>query len=97
MLVGVHYSNATEVLEAAQRYPNLSLETSGFAHFAAVETAVARIGHERVLFGSGGPGRAAQAPLNMVLLADIPDDAKRAILAGNAARLLGTVSRRPWT
>lgn len=89
VLVGVHYSNATEVLEAAQRYANLHLETSAFAHFAGVETAVARIGHERVLFGTGGPGRAAQAPLNMVLLADLPDDRKRAILAGNAARLFG--------
>jgi predicted TIM-barrel fold metal-dependent hydrolase len=89
ILVGVHYSNATEVLEAAQRYPNLHVETSAFAHFAAVETAVARIGHERVLFGTGGPGRAAQAPLNMVLLAAIPDDGKRAILTGNASRLFG--------
>jgi predicted TIM-barrel fold metal-dependent hydrolase len=89
VLCGVHYSNVAEVLEAAQRYPNLHLETSGFAHFGAVETAVARIGHERVLFGTGGPGRAAQAPLNMVLLAAIPDDQKRAILAGNAIRLFG--------
>jgi predicted TIM-barrel fold metal-dependent hydrolase len=89
VLTGVHYSNATEVLEAARRYPNLHVETSAFAHFAAVETAVARIGHERVLFGTGGPGRAAQAPLNMVLLAGISDDQKRAILAGNAARLFG--------
>jgi predicted TIM-barrel fold metal-dependent hydrolase len=89
ILAGVHYSNATEALEAARRYPNLHVETSAFAHFAAVETAVARIGHERVLFGTGGPGRAGQAPVYMVLLAGIPDDQKRAILAGNAARLFG--------
>lgn len=89
VLIGVHYSNATEVLEAAQRYANLHVDTSGFAHLAAVETAVARIGHERVLFGTGGPGRAHQAPLNAVLLAQVPEEARRAILAGNAARLLG--------
>jgi predicted TIM-barrel fold metal-dependent hydrolase len=89
VLVGVHYTNATEVLEAAQRYSNLHIETSALAHFDAVETAVDRIGHERVIFGSGGPGRALQSPLNAVLLADIPEDAKRAILGGNAARLLG--------
>jgi predicted TIM-barrel fold metal-dependent hydrolase len=89
ILVGVHYSNAVEALEVAQRHDQIHVETSGMAHFGAVEFAVDRIGHERVLFGSGGPGRALQAPLNMALLADIPDDAKRAILAGNAARLFG--------
>jgi len=89
VLVGVHYSNATEALEAAERYPNLHVETSGLAHFGAVETAVARIGHERVLFGTGGPARAHQGPLNAVLLANLPPDAKRAILGGNASRLLG--------
>ena len=72
----------------AQRHEQLHVETSGMAHFGAVEFAVDRIGHERVLFGSGGPGRALQAPLNMVLLANLSDDAKRAILAGNACRLL---------
>lgn len=92
ILVGVHYSNATEALEAAQRYDNLHVETSGMAHLAAVETAVARIGHERVLFGTGGPARAHQAPLNAVLLAELTNDAKRAILGGNAARLLGLPS-----
>ena len=88
VLVGVHYSNAVEALEVAQRHEQLHVETSGMAHFGAVEFAVDRIGHERVLFGSGGPGRALQAPLNMVLLANLSDDAKRAILAGNACRLL---------
>jgi len=89
VLVGVHYSNVTEVLEAAMRFPNLMIETSTMAHLGAVETAVARIGHERVLFGTGGARRAAQAPLNAVLLADLSADARRAILGGNAARLLG--------
>ena len=89
VLVGVHYSNATEALEAAQRYPNLHVETSSLAHFDGVETAVDRIGHERVLFGTGGPGRAHQAPLNAVLLAELSADQKRAILAGNAGRLFG--------
>src|SRR5438093_1435979 len=86
--VAVHYATAVEVLEVAQRHEHLYVETSAMAHFDAIETAVARIGHERVLFGSGGPGRAMQSPLNAILLAEIDDPAKRAILAGNAARLL---------
>ncbi len=87
VLLGAHYTHIVDDLAAAIRYPQLHLETSALAHFRAVETAVRTIGAERVLFGSGSPGRAAASPIGAVLAAAIPDDARRAILAGNAVRL----------
>lgn len=89
ILVGAHYTHITDDLAAVERWPHLHLETSRLAHFGGVETAVRRIGAERLLLGTGAPERPATGPLNAVLAAAIPDDAKRAILGGNAARLLG--------
>ena len=87
VLVGAHYTNIVDTLAACEWHDHLSIETSSMAHFDAIERAVARIGHERILFGTGGPDRPHQAPLSLVLHSRIPDDAKRAILAGNAERL----------
>jgi predicted TIM-barrel fold metal-dependent hydrolase len=42
-----------------------------------------------LLFGSGAPARPIQAALNAVLSADLTEAERRAILAGNAARVFG--------
>jgi predicted TIM-barrel fold metal-dependent hydrolase len=89
VLTGSHYTTSVEDLAAGRRYEHLHFDTSSMAHFRAIETFVAAIGAERVLFGSGSPFRATQSSLNAILVAAIGDDAKRAILAGNAARIFG--------
>jgi predicted TIM-barrel fold metal-dependent hydrolase len=89
VLLGAHYTTVADDLAAAIRYPHLYLETSAMAHFRGIATAVGAIGRERVLLGTGSPGRAAASPISAILAAEIPDDAKRAILAGNAVRLFG--------
>jgi predicted TIM-barrel fold metal-dependent hydrolase len=89
ILLGAHYIHVADDLRAAVRYPHLHLETSALAHWRAVETAVATIGPERLLLGTGSPRRPGASAIDVVLIARIPDDAKRAILAGNAARLFG--------
>lgn len=89
VLLGAHYTTIVDDLAAAARYPHLHLETSALAHFRAIETAVRAIGAERVLFGTGSPARAAASPIGAVRAATIPDESKRAILAGNAVRLFG--------
>ncbi len=89
VLVGAHYDHIVDDLAAAQRYPHLVLETSALAHYGAVSRAVAAIGAERLLFGSGRPDRASEAPRGAVLAAPIRDEDKTAILGGTAARLFG--------
>jgi len=92
VLIGAHYTNSVDTLAALRRYDHLLIETSALAHFRAVATAVATVGADRVLLGTGSPLRAGASAIDAVLLADVPDDAKRAILAGNAARLFGLPS-----
>jgi predicted TIM-barrel fold metal-dependent hydrolase len=93
VLVGTHYSTVVDAVAAARRHEHLHLETSALAHFGAIETLTAALGHERLLFGSGTPVRALQSPLNAIAVAKITDDQKRAILGGNASRLLGITAR----
>jgi predicted TIM-barrel fold metal-dependent hydrolase len=57
------------------------------------EMAVRELGAERVLYGSDVPGRSFASQLAKVLGADVPDEAKRLILAGNLQRLLGPILR----
>lgn len=87
VLLGAHYTHIVDDLAAAVRYPHLHLETSALAHFRAVDTAVRTIGAERLLLGTGSPGRAAASPIAAVLASAIPVEAKRQVLGGNAVRL----------
>lgn len=89
ILIGSHYTTSVEDLAAGRRYEHLHFDTSSMAHFKAIEVAVGVLGAERVLLGTGSPLRAIQSSLNAILSAAIPDEAKRSILAGNAARLFG--------
>lgn len=93
VLVGGHYTQLGDCLAALAKWPHLHLDTSRLAQFRGVETVVQEVGAERLVFGSGAPVRPVQAALNAVLVARIPDDAKRLILAGNAERLFGLPAR----
>ena len=57
--------------------------TAGF-----IEAAVRELGAERVLYGSDAGGRSFASQLAKVLGADLTDQARRLILAGNLQRLL---------
>jgi hypothetical protein len=53
-----------------------------------VEMAVRELGPERVIYGSDFPGRSFASQLAKVYAADLPDAARRLILAGNLRGLL---------
>ncbi|MBM4408079.1 MAG: hypothetical protein FJ038_05630 [Chloroflexi bacterium] len=89
VLSGWHYINSVDVLAAARHWEHLFVESSRAAHLGAIGIAVREIGAERVLLGTEAPIRAMRSSLNAILTAPIPDDAKRAILGGNAARIFG--------
>jgi predicted TIM-barrel fold metal-dependent hydrolase len=89
LITGSHYAGNADDLAALDRYPHLYLETSRLAHFRAIEDAVRLVGAERLVFGSDSPTRSLLSPINAVVTAEIDEDEKRAILAGNAARLFG--------
>ncbi len=76
-------------VKAAKGLNNLWVDTSGGAPEAGlVEYAVAELGASRVLYGSDAPIRDLPVTVGRITGADISASAKRAVLAGNAIKLL---------
>ncbi len=72
--------------------PNIFPDLCGFDPTAGVtEMAVRELGVERLLYGSDAGGRSFASQLAKVLGAEIPNGAKRLILAENLKRLLGPI------
>ncbi|MFH1085590.1 MAG: amidohydrolase family protein [Chloroflexota bacterium] len=79
-----------KAFQAAQPYPNIYFDVSGFdPERGIVEAGVAILGAERILFGSDVPGRSYAAQLAKVQAAEISARDKTLILGENAAALLG--------
>lgn len=77
-----------QAVALAQKYPNVYLDLAGDIFCRTlIPDLVASIGADRVLFGSDQPWVDPRANLLRVVLADIPEEAKRLILGRNALRL----------
>lgn len=76
-------------LEAVRACPNIVVDTSGGdPESGMVELAVARLGADRVVYGSDAPIRHFGVVLGKTLGTSLSDTVKQAILWDNAARLL---------
>lgn len=76
-------------IRAIRSTPNVTAEVSGGDPTAGfVEMAVRELGAERVMYGSDITGRSFASQLAKVLGANITDNAKRLILAGNIKKML---------
>jgi len=82
------YFHVDDAIAMAERYPNLYLETSAMPYPSKIAEAVERVGAERVVFGSDGPGCNPRLEVGKVRMLGLGRDAEELILAGNAARLL---------
>jgi len=79
-------------IRALRGVPNVTAEICGGDPTAGfVEMAVRELGAERVMYGSDFSGRSFASQLAKVYGADVSDDAKRLILAGNIKRMLAPV------
>lgn len=91
--ISAHTGGDWEIgIRAIRDLPNVTAEicggdpTTGF-----VDMAVRELGPERVMYGSDYPGRSFASQLAKVYGADISDEAKRLILAGNIKRILAPI------
>lgn len=76
-------------IKMAKRAPNLILETTGVSTEHMITRAVEEIGHERVVYGSDLPNHDSRWEILKVQTCKISDEAKAAILGGNAMRMFG--------
>ena len=75
---------------AVKDLSNVYVDTSGSQPFAGVvEYAIAKLGAERILYGSDIPGRDFSSQLGRIYGANVIEKERRLILGLNAQRLLG--------
>jgi uncharacterized protein len=83
---GGRYRGHIAAAELARRYPHVLLDTAGDCYtLGLIEYLVEQAGADKVLFGSDLTWLDPRTQLGMIYDADIPVDAKRQILGGNAA------------
>jgi uncharacterized protein len=87
------YFHVDEAIETAARLPNLLLETSAMPYPEAIRRALDRLGPERVLFASDGPGCSPRLELLKVELAGLTSAERELVLHQNIARILAGVAR----
>jgi hypothetical protein len=94
VLFGVHYRQQRVLLPLLMAFPNLFLSIgTNFCEHRGVEHYSARVGSERLLFGTGFPDVDPLAQVAYLRYADLPPAAHQQIGAGNLDRLLAEVVR----
>ena len=90
----VGYRSLRILLPMLEAFPNTYLSIgSNFTIHRALERLVEKVGAERLLFGSGLPEIDPLPAVTMLMYADITDDEKALIGAGNFERLIEGVRR----
>ena len=85
---GVGYGNMGEAICAVRRCPNVFLEISTLDTMDGIRILTQEIGGDRIIFGTGMPLNAPTAERLMVQMADVSDETKADIFAGNFLRIL---------
>ncbi len=83
------YGHTEEAIRVAEAHPNIVLETSASPYPDKIVDAVARVGAERVIFGSDGPVCSPSLELEKIRMCGFPAATEELILGGNARGLLG--------
>jgi uncharacterized protein len=83
------YFHVDDAIAMAERHPNLYLETSAMPYPRKIAEAVERVGAERVVFGSDGPGCNPALEVQKIRMLGLGHDVEGLLLGRNAARLLG--------
>ncbi|WP_394839564.1 amidohydrolase family protein [Pendulispora rubella] len=83
------YRAQISLIDKLPRLPNVYTDTSGVRRFDLLESAVARVGPSKVLFGSDGPWLHPGLELAKIRALGLPPADERLIVGGNLLRLIG--------
>ncbi|MFH1737821.1 MAG: hypothetical protein ABIH23_02350 [bacterium] len=89
VLTDTGYRIGRKVYPLLCKHCNLHMEYSDYVIHWGLEDLCNQIGPERFVFGSGLGRHEPGVPLTVLALADLPNESKRLLAAGNLARLLG--------
>ena len=87
------YFHSEDALAVAERCENVMLETSACPYPERIGEAVRRVGAERVIFGSDGPGCPPAIELDKVRRAGLSPADLRKVLHDNQRALMDRVER----
>lgn len=90
ILEGVSPQTLAEAISVMRQRPQFLVETHALHAPGALPLLRDTVGIDRVLFGSDAPGLSLGAALRSVQGADLSEDEKNAVLAGNAQRIWQT-------
>lgn len=94
IVAGIQYRSHRILLPLLETFPNVHVSIgSNYTVHRGLETLVERLGADRFLFGTGFPAVEPMAAVSMLVYADISDDARQAVGAGNLDRLVQGVRR----
>ncbi len=82
------YFHVSQAVEVASRHPNVYLDTSAMPYPAWIRRAIDRIGPERVVFASDGPGCDPRLEVYKVKRAGLKADEEAHVFLNNIRRLL---------
>lgn len=85
------YLHTDEAIEVAERHENIILETSGMPYPHKIAEAVRRIGAERVMFASDGPGCSPKIDLEKIRVAGLSPADEQLVMGLNARKLIDGV------
>lgn len=88
------YFHVEDAISMAERYDNLYLETSAMPYPERIAEGVRRVGAERVIYASDGPGCNPRLEVEKVRLAGLAPHEEALVLGENAARLMGLEAQR---
>lgn len=94
ILTGVSYRSDRTLLPLLGTFPKTYLSIgSNYAVHKGIERLVAKVGAERILFGTGFPVVEAASAVAMLMYAEISDEEKQLIGSGNLERLIEGILR----
>jgi uncharacterized protein len=85
------YAHHADAIAVAERNPNVVLETSGVPYPGVVAEALARVGAERIIWGSDGPGCRPELERRKVDLVGLSEAQRRLVMGENQRHLMDRV------
>ncbi|HET6873081.1 MAG TPA: amidohydrolase family protein [Sporolactobacillaceae bacterium] len=88
------YFHVQDALKVAEKYENIYLETSAMPYPDIIKEAVRRIGAERVLYASDGPGCNPDLEVKKIAFAELSQKEYNLVMGDNFAQILEQVKTR---